>query len=205
MDYDICVNEKKRKTRDIINECCEYFNKKHPYLCFLTQGDPNVLNIGIKPIFFDFNTAGYNYYVAEFATLMWSILIADAYFCPQYHTNSYYNHEKICKEYCKYKPQISYQINNRCIAIEGKAKTSNARVNFIIKYLEMLNRNNLRLDNDIVYFLIMRILCIFDINKMSEFDKVYCIYFVHIIYELRTLGSLIERNIVDLINNMDRI
>ena len=52
MDYDICVNDKKRKTRDIINECCEYFNKKHPYRCFLTQGDPNVLNIGIKPIFF---------------------------------------------------------------------------------------------------------------------------------------------------------
>lgn len=205
LDYDICVNGKIRKTREILNECCKYFNEEHKYLCFLTQGDPNVLNIGIKPIFFDFNTAGYNYYVAEFSTFMWSILIADAYFCPKYHMNSYYNHEEICHKQNKYKPEIIYKIENKCITIEGKAKTSNIRANFVLKYLEMLKNNNLKINKDIIYFLIMRILCIFNLNEMSEFDKIYCLYFVHTVYEISTIGEETETILIDLIKNMNKI
>lgn len=136
---------------------------------------------------------------------MWSILIADAYFCPKYHMNSYYNHEEICHKQNKYKPEIIYKIENKCITIEGKAKTSNIRANFVLKYLEMLKNNNLKINKDIIYFLIMRILCIFNLNEMSEFDKIYCLYFVHTVYEISTIGEETETILIDLIKNMNKI
>ena len=51
--------------------------------CSLSQGDPNTLNIGTKPIFFDFATSGYNPIICEFSAMFWSVLIADAYFLSQ--------------------------------------------------------------------------------------------------------------------------
>ena len=95
-DYEIIMDEKEYvSVMKIIKETTKYFNKKHIYDCYLTQGDPNVLNIGRKPIFFDFETAGYNSILAEIATFIWSILFADLYFAPKYHKNSFKNHEAI--------------------------------------------------------------------------------------------------------------
>ena len=60
-DYNVNINGmESRKTTEIINEANNFFEKKCKLECSLSQGDPNTLNIGTKPIFFDFATSGYN-------------------------------------------------------------------------------------------------------------------------------------------------
>ena len=205
-EYDVIIENERTNIRRLIKECEEYFKKDNVYLCFLTQGDPNTLNIGVKPIFFDYNTSGYNSYIAEFATFMWSTLIADIYFCTKYHRNSYKNHEDIYYHNKKYTPNIMYKVNSRekIINIEGKAKTSKTRVYIIVEYLKMLKRKGLKITDEIIYFFIMRILCVFDLKQMEEIDQIYCLYFIHIVYKMKQSNKTNEEYLKDIMmNKMD--
>lgn len=151
----------------------------------MSQGDPNTLNIGIKPIFFDFATSGYNPIICEFSAIFWSVLIADAYFCPKYHPKSYYNHKKVFKNIDKFTPNLQYEVNDteKKINIQSNIKTSKIRIDFIKEYIEMLENLNVKIGKEFIYFLAMRILCIFNISKMEEKDYFYSIFILHYLYE----------------------
>ena len=49
----------------------------------------------------------------------------------------------------------------------------NIRKRFIIDLIENLKEKNVYISENIIYFVIMRILCIFNINDMEEKDKIY--------------------------------
>lgn len=202
-EYDVIIENERTNTKAIIKECEEYFKQDNTYLCFLTQGDPNTLNIGIKPIFFDYNTSGYNSYIAEFTTFMWSALIADGYFCPKYHKSSYKNHDNICYMNNKYKPSIIYEMDNKdkSIKIECIAKTSRTRIYIINEYLKMLKRKGLVITKEATYFFIMRVLCIFDLREMEECDRMYCLYFIHLIYRVKENNKNFQEHLENIINN----
>ena len=88
--FDNRISKKKKYYLDEIILKTERYFKAESYLeCFLSQGDPNVLNIGTKPILFDYTTSGYNSIIAEFCTCTWSILFNDLYFAPKYHKASH--------------------------------------------------------------------------------------------------------------------
>lgn len=182
-DYKIIMDKKEYvSVMKIIKETTKYFNKEHIYDCYLTQGDPNVLNIGVKPIFFDFETAGYNSILAEAATFIWSILFADLYFAPKYHKNSFKNHEAILDK--NIKTNIDYKIDsykNKIYIKYCKSSTVNRKI-IVLKYLEKLRKMQINLSSDIKYFFVMRILCIFNLCDMEEQDKIYSIALLEIIY-----------------------
>lgn len=185
-EYSVIINGmESKKTNEIIYECVNFFHSSHKLRCALTQGDPNTLNIGIKPIFFDFATAGYNPIICELSVIFWSVIIADAYFCPKYHKNSYNNHEKVFENIKLFSPNIKYIINDikKEIHIVGNIKTSKIRIDFMKKYIEMLKELKVKINKEIIYFLIMRILCIFDIKTMEEKDYFYSIFILHYIYQ----------------------
>lgn len=185
-DYNVNINGmESRKTTEIINEANNFFEKKCKLECSLSQGDPNTLNIGTKPIFFDFATSGYNPIICEFSAMFWSVLIADAYFCPKYHPKSYYNHNKVFENIDKFNPDLRYEINDKekKIKIQSNIKSSRIRINFMKEYIKMIETLEINIGKEIIYFLLMRILCIFDIRTMTKEDYFYSIFILHYLYE----------------------
>lgn len=207
-NFNIEFNNKKYSIFDIIKNIEKYFSKKRKYLCFLSQGDPNSLNLGIKPILFDYTTSGYNPLIAEFCTMMWSILFNDLYFAPKYHSNSYYNHTKILNQIPKYNFEVNYYIKNNTIKIlSGKIKTTKIRKVFMIEYIKKIKEitlNKYIISKECLYFIIMRILCIFNLNEMEEKDKILSllimITFIERIIENESddIFDIIEKFILDL-------
>ena len=173
------------KTSKIIDETIKYFSNNHSLECSLTQGDPNTLNMGIKPIFFDFSTSGYNPIIGELSVIFYSVLIADAYFCPKYHEKSYFNHNGVFDNIDKFRTNLKYEIcdEEEKITIRTDIRTSKIRKYFIEKYIAMLEELNINVGREIIYFLVMRILCVFDIRTMEEHDYMYSLFILHFLYD----------------------
>ena len=185
-----CIFDKKIKlngnksitTREIIKETQEYFVNQKLEVCVFTQGDPNTLNISISPCLFDLETAGYNSVMGEFSTMLISTLIYDNYFCPKYHPSSYHNHEIAIKNLNKFKPKIDVKYSDDSIIINICIKTSKIRKEYIMKYIRILKKNNIKIEDSIRYFIVMRLLCVFDIRTMDKDDYFYSFYLVHYFY-----------------------
>ena len=205
-DYNVNINGmESRKTTEIINEANNFFEKKCKLECSLSQGDPNTLNIGTKPIFFDFATSGYNPIICEFSAMFWSVLIADAYFCPKYHPKSYYNHNKVFENIDKFNPDLRYEINDKekKIKIQSNIKSSRIRINFMKEYIKMIETLEINIGKEIIYFLLMRILCIFDIRTMTKEDYFYSIFILHYLYE--NISEDVYTSLKNIIDNFDII
>lgn len=205
-DYNVNINGmESRKTTEIINEANNFFEKKCKLECSLSQGDPNTLNIGTKPIFFDFATSGYNPIICEFSAMFWSVLIADAYFCPKYHPKSYYNHNKVFENIDKFNPDLRYEINDKekKIKIQSNIKSSRIRINFMKEYIKMIETLEINIGKEIIYFLLMRILCIFDIRTMTKEDYLYSIFILHYLYE--NISEDVYTSLKNIIDNFDII
>lgn len=197
--------KKEYSLEKIIYETDKYFRNEKKIEAFLSQGDPNVLNIGTKPILFDYTTSGYNSIIAEFCTCMWSILFNDMYFAPKYHKTSYYNHEKVLKKLSCYNNLIEYEIDNNFIKIkEAQIKTTKIRKIFMIEYIEKLKNENIKIGKEFIFYMVMRILCIFNLNEMSQIDKIYSIYILIVLIEkteknsINDITQIIEKFILEL-------
>ena len=205
-DYNISINGIEcKKTAEIINETIEFFKSKHKLECSITQGDPNTLNIGIKPVFFDFLTAGYNPIICEFVTMFWSVLFADAYFCLKYHRESYYNHANGLKNIGKFTPNLKYKIdkNEKKINIYSNIKTSKIRTEFVKEYIKMMENLNIKVGKEIIYFFTMRILCVFDIRHMEEKDFFYSVFLLHFLY--KNISEDVYASLKTILNNLNII
>lgn len=190
---------------DIFYELFNYFEKniytKHE--CILTQGDPNTLNISIKPCFFDLATAGYNPIIGELAITIISTLIYDNYFCPKYHSKSYFLHEKAIEQCNCFTPNLIYQKNKNIIKINSNIVTSNIRKKYILDYLDILKRNNILINEEIKYYILMRLLCVFNIQKMNKLDYYYSLFLVCYFY--KNINGNFYKSIKKIINEMECI
>ena len=180
IDYNFIINnESSLKIQDIFDEINVYFKKNKIHKCVLSHGDLNTMNIGLKPLFMDFTTSGYNCIEAEIALFSISILFIDLYFSPKYHKNSYKNHEHVFDHIPKI--DCDYIIDKE-VSIKASIKTTLNRKKIIEKYIENLDYN----DDDLVYFILMRLLTIFDIDKYDDSDKYYSLFlFVYFYIEMK--------------------
>ena len=189
---DFCINfifngQKRVTTEKIIKDTISYFQLAKEHDGFITQGDHNVMNISVTPYFFDVSSAGYNYAIGEFAMCFISILLFDQYICPKYHKESYKNHEKIFGLLDNYKPKIYYNINDYNIDINCEFKISKVRRTYILKFLDIVKEFDIY--NDLIYFIIMRLFCIFNINTFDKDDYYYILFLIHWFYsELSNLN-----------------
>ena len=187
--------QKSVTTEKIIEDTVLYFQSIKEHDGFITQGDHNVLNISTTPYFFDVSSAGYNYAIGEFAMCFISILLFDQYICPKYHKESYKNHEKIFDLLDNYKPQINYNISDHNIVINCEFKISKVRRTYILKFLDIVR--DFDIYNDLIYFIIMRLLCIFNINTFDKDDYYYILFLIHWFYsELSDLNYNKLRNTI---------
>lgn len=188
---------------NILNEVFSYF-EKNIYTrreCILTQGDPNTLNISTRPCFFDLATAGYNPIIGELAITIISTLIYDNYFCPKYHSKSYFLHEKSLKQYKYFTPNLNYKKSKNIIKINSNIITSNIRKKYILDYIDILKKHDILIEEEIKYYIIMRLLCVFNIKKMSEIDFYYSLYLV--VYFYKNINGNFYESISKIIKDME--
>ena len=137
MNLIIYYNNEYVDLSNILTEVFNYF-EKNIYTrreCILTQGDPNTLNISTRPCFFDLATAGYNPIIGELAIMIISTLIYDNYFCPKYHSKSYFLHEKALKQYKYFIPNLNYKKIKNIVKFNSNIMTSNVRKKYILDYI----------------------------------------------------------------------
>lgn len=188
LDYKLIINGEifPDTTRNILNDVIKYFSKRRNEICFLSQGDPTTINIGDKPIFFDFETSGMNPIVAELAIFFWAVFIAESYYNPKYHPESFERRKIFIKEYICNKPMIQYRIGKKEKTLEINLKYSPLykKIDILQFYFNEFIKKSLcgKMEelNKLRYFLAMRILSTFDISKYSEEDIMSSIAFLHI-------------------------
>lgn len=175
---------KKREIRNIeLNKIISFLekfllNKKSEY-CVLSQCDPNDLNIGIKPIVFDYLGGGYNPLMAEFAILFWYCIAQGNYFSVIYNENEYVDHPNIIKKI------------DRVTFRKGKLDhfPSRKRITFLINYIDRVINplikkmpDNYDWYGDFKNYLAMRIISVFDVSAMEEKDKNLSLAYLDIFY-----------------------
>lgn len=188
---------------NILNEVFNYF-EKNIYTrreCVLTQGDPNTLNISTRPCFFDLATAGYNPIIGELAITIISTLIYDNYFCPKYHSKSYFLHEKALKQYNYFTPNLNYKKSKNIVKFDSNIITSNVRKKYILDYIDILKKNDILIEEEIKYYIIMRLLCVFNIKKMDKIDFYYSLYLV--VYFYKNINGNFYESINKIIEDME--
>ena len=199
----VIVNGKNSVTTEkIIKETISYFQLEKAHDGFITQGDHNVLNLSITSYFFDVSSAGYNYAIGEFAMCFISILFFDQYICPKYHEESYKNHEKIFETLNNYKPKINYNLYKENIVINCEFRISKIRRAYILKFLDIVK--DFDIYDDLIYFVIMRLLCIFNINTFDSDDYYYILFLIHWFYlKLSNLNYNKLKNLILKMNLLD--
>lgn len=188
---------------NILNEVFNYF-EKNIYIrreCVLMQGDPNTLNISTRPCFFDLATAGYNPIIGELAITIISTLIYDNYFCPKYHSKSYFLHEKALKQYKYFTPNLNYKKSKNIVKFNSSIITSNVRKKYILDYIDILKKNDISIEEEIKYYIVMRLLCVFNIKKMDKIDFYYSLYLV--VYFYKNINGNFYESINKIIEDME--
>ena len=197
--YKVIINGEEyiKSTKDIVDDVIKYFKKPHKELCFLTQGDPITINLGTKPIFFDFETSGLNPLIGEFSIFLWAVFIAESYYYPKYHRESYRNRPIFLRNIRSNKPKMKFKIDhkNKILAITLKYKLSRTKEKMILYYLKNFVKNVAKSKaNELLektrYFLPMRILATFDIKSYSLEDVISSISFLHIFCNYKIAKSL---------------
>lgn len=188
LNYRLIINDVEyMSTSEIINQCIHYFNTSKNLSCILTQGDPTEVNIALRPMFFDFQTSGYNYVVGELAIFFWSLYIAGGYFYPKYHKVAYHYHDKTIDNINKNKPILKYEINNvnKKILVKFKYNPNNIRSQILKDYIHLFNDKRLmqEINENLPYFLMIRIIGTLNIYNMEESDTILSMCFMQIFFK----------------------
>lgn len=164
-----------------------FFNKKNTKWCVISQCDPNDLNIGTKPIIFDYIAGGSVPLMAEFATFFWYQLAQGSYLSLKYNRDAFVDHKDI------YKSMDFVKLNG------GKLKhtPSPLRLAFIKEYINHIikpcfeqipfeDRENWY--EEFKNYLAMKIIGVFDISKMSKKDRLLSIGYLHLFYDAKVVS-----------------
>lgn len=171
------------KPSKTIDELKSYFKRQNKNKwCVVSQCDPNDLNIGTRPIIFDYEAGGLTPIMAEYASLFWFNICRGNYLALKYHKELFFNHEKIFKKIDKpffYKNKITH-------------KPTSVRLDFTKAYTDhVISPCFIKIgtyDNwyeEFKNYLAMRILAVTNISKMEYNDMLlsfaYLEYFYNII------------------------
>ena len=70
-------------------------------------------------------------------------------------------------------------------------------------YIKILKKSKINMTNDIKYYIIMRLLCVFDIKKMSEEDYYYSLYIICYFYNKISQSKKIYTTLEKIIDEME--
>ncbi len=205
LNYKVIINgeEYVHTTKEVIEEVIKYFKKRHKELCFISQGDPTTMNLGTKPVLFDFETSGLNPLIGEFSIFFWAVFIAESYYHPKYNKKSYMSRPWFFKNYYN-KPGVWFKVDdkNRILNITLRYIPSKTKRRLIEYYLhnlieKVVCRRSDDLLNKMRYFLPMRILATFKISRYSLKDTISSIGFLNLLCNQKiSSGFSMRENII---------
>jgi len=172
---------------EILNHVKVFISNFNPLRGILSHGDPGDLNIGVKPIFFDLETFGFNPFALEFATFFWNVFLGGDYFFPIYHNSKYVFHNNVYRDI--HKIDIKYLWNNNVIDVQKlRINLSKKRLYTLHTILKLFSHINDTFkinatDDEIICLLIFRVLTIINYHAMSLKDKALLLTITAIIYE----------------------
>lgn len=160
---------------EILASVQNYFTKNKLLPCILSQADPSDLNLGLKPIVFDYANGGWNPLISELASQFWFCLILSNYLAPTYNPCPYANHSAVFHNLGK--------VNLQGINLDHTI--SPARKTFLTQYIEDVIMPAMSCTpeysnwyEDFRHFLAMRILGIFNVSTMNYMDQYICLAYL---------------------------
>lgn len=185
MDYMVYVNgEKSITTRDILQESMYYFETAPELPCVISHGDPNMLNLGLKPVFFDFYVSGYNPPIADLTIFFLSVLLFDRFLALKYHKRTFMEHDFILQQKNDLDTICLSHTNHllKTIKLDVRLVCSPVRHELLNKLLDNMESFDLKFDDAARYFIAVRIMSVFNLNEMEVPDRMYCLALLHLFY-----------------------
>ena len=165
----------------IENDINKYFKNIKKEWCVISNCDPNDLNICMDKMLFDYTGGGNVPLIAEFAVFTCYNLIQGEYLSLKYNKVAFKNHKKIYQKLNKCKIRSNIIIhrprNIRINALEYYAKE-------IIDPL-LTKINYLNWYDDFKYYFIMKLLAVFQFNKMSKKDILLSLTYAQLFFETK--------------------
>ena len=162
----------------IYSEIQKYFCHEKNTWNIISNADPNDMNIGMNGKLFDYTAGGYVPLMCEFAVFVCYNLIQSEYLSLKYNNKSFVSHKKI------------YRYINRPVISKNKIlyKTRGIRIEAVSKYIDIVIKpvmKKIRYDDWYVEkknYLAMKVLAVYDYNKMSKKDILLSSAFLNIFY-----------------------
>ncbi|PIR66340.1 MAG: hypothetical protein COU51_04470 [Parcubacteria group bacterium CG10_big_fil_rev_8_21_14_0_10_36_14] len=183
-------NEIQLNLTKIFKELKSFFGNHRVTWTIISQCDPNDLNIGVKPLIFDYQAGGRVPFMAEFATFVWYNLVQGNYLSLIYNRHSFKGHEDIFNKLDKVFVQ-GKSINHRISPIRQEAIS--AYIRYVVRpVMNKIGPYNFYLE--FKNYLAMKIMAVFNVRKMSHKDLLLCLAYLQYFYdqEINSIDELIN-------------
>lgn len=171
-----------------------FFSSKKKRWSVVSQCDPNDLNIGTRPVIFDFTAGGRVPLMAEFATLFWYQLAQGSYLSLKYNKQAFKEHQRI------------YKRMNRVDIIGANIKhiPSKLRIQFLEEYIEQVIEpcfdkipNFSGWYEEFKNYIAMKIIGVFNVSEMGKKDMLLSLGYLNLFYEATDITE--PRDLLELI------
>jgi len=194
----------KRSPYELYNIAKKNLTKRKRMIELVSQGDPIEMNIGMKPIFFDFDKAGLDDFLGENANFIYSVLIDGGYFSPKYHKDAFWLHPKSLKNIEEHKYKfLNYKIDRKRVFVNYELKIPKVRANILKQYfkeiiyplIRVMGLSFERYDKVLSDYLFARFMLVHDVSKMETEDIFLTLAMISEIYDFGFRDYLKKLNI----------
>lgn len=185
---DLNNNKIKIENRKIYKEIIKYFSEDKNTWNIISNADPNDMNIGMNGRLFDYTAGGYVPLMCEFAVFTCYNLIQAEYLSLKYNKKAFKEHKKI------------YTCINKNYVSKNKIQhiPRDVRLKAVMEYIDIVIKpvmKKIKYDNwyeDFKNYLAMKVLAVYDYNKMTRKDIMLSIAFINTFYnkEINNLNEL---------------
>lgn len=180
--------EVKINNNKIYKDIKEYFGNNKKSWNIISNADPNDMNIGLNGRLYDYTAGGYVPLMCEFAVFTCYNLIQAEYLSLKYNKRAFKDHKRI------------YRYINKNTITKNKIvhKPRNIRIKAILKYIDIVIKPVLdKIEygdwyEDFKNYLAMKVLAVYDFNKMNKKDILLSAAFLNILYntKIKSLNEL---------------
>jgi hypothetical protein len=157
----------------------DYFTRQHDCVAAITQGDPTELNIGWPLIWFDFDNAGYNPILGEWAAFSWYIYAMGGYLVPKYAPLLFADHTEVFKHIPDCSPNVRVRRGGKVLELLYDLSVAGARKTLLTSYRDtfitpVAAQCGLRdWEQQIRYYIALRIIGVYDIWGLDGTDTAF--------------------------------
>jgi hypothetical protein len=172
-DWQVCINTLKR-----------HFEGSGETWTVISQGDPTEINIAYPLLWLDFDNAGFNALLGEFAIFCWDTYVFGGYLVPTYSSKVVLDHPATFNYVSLNRPKVrTFNIDReaRVVTIDYVVDLTSCRRMILNAYWERVikpiveQRFSTGWEREFANYLSLRIIGVYDIFKMEREDLAFCL------------------------------